>query len=196
MEVGVDPEESFRAYVSGRISALSRAAWLLTGDRHQAEDLVQLTLVRVARHWERVSASGDPDPYVRRTMYSQHVSLWRRCWRNVVVPPALVLAVAVAPSLAAHPARRPGWLRVPGRSALAAPTMAVEAGRRGGTAVRTGRRGGTGVRTGHRPTDRNPACGRGREAVAPTVSRPGRRRADPSAGRRARCRPRRARSGA
>ncbi|MEV0810118.1 SigE family RNA polymerase sigma factor [Micromonospora sp. NPDC050200] len=79
----MDPEESFRAYVAGRIAALSRAAWLLTGDRHQAEDLVQLTLVRVARHWERVSASGDPDPYVRRTMYSQHVSLWRRRWRGV-----------------------------------------------------------------------------------------------------------------
>ncbi|MER7332236.1 MULTISPECIES: SigE family RNA polymerase sigma factor [unclassified Micromonospora] len=79
----MDPEESFRAYVSGRIAALSRAAWLLTGDRHQAEDLVQLTLVRVARHWERISGSGDPDPYVRRTMYSQHVSLWRRRWRGV-----------------------------------------------------------------------------------------------------------------
>ncbi|WP_327030926.1 SigE family RNA polymerase sigma factor [Micromonospora sp. NBC_01740] len=79
----MDPEESFRAYVSGRIAALSRAAWLLTGDQHQAEDLVQLTLVRVARHWERVSAAGDPEPYVRRTMYTQHVSLWRRRWRDV-----------------------------------------------------------------------------------------------------------------
>ncbi|MEV6816552.1 SigE family RNA polymerase sigma factor [Micromonospora sp. NPDC051296] len=79
----MDGEESFRAYVAGRIAALSRAAWLLTGDRHQAEDLVQLTLVRVARHWERVCAAGDPEPYVRRTMYSQHVSLWRRRWRGV-----------------------------------------------------------------------------------------------------------------
>lgn len=79
----MDAEESFRAYVSGRITALSRSAYLLTGDRHQAEDLVQLTLVRLARHWERVVAGGDPEPYVRRTMYTQHVSLWRRRWRQV-----------------------------------------------------------------------------------------------------------------
>nr|WP_319993774.1 SigE family RNA polymerase sigma factor [Micromonospora sp. DR5-3] len=85
--MGVDPEESFRAYVAARTAALSRSAYLLTGDRHQAEDLVQLTLVRLARHWERVSRSGDPDPYVRRTMYSQHVSLWRRRWRNVDLRP-------------------------------------------------------------------------------------------------------------
>ena len=79
----MDPEESFRAYVSGRITALSRVAFLLTGDRHHAEDLVQVTLVRLARHWERVAGAGDPDRYVRRTMYSQHVSLWRRRWRGV-----------------------------------------------------------------------------------------------------------------
>ncbi|WP_432994258.1 SigE family RNA polymerase sigma factor [Dactylosporangium sp. CA-233914] len=76
-------EESFHAYVSGRLAALSRMAYLLCGDRHTAEDLVQVTLVRVARHWERVIAGGDPDPYVRRTMVSQHVSLWRRRWRHV-----------------------------------------------------------------------------------------------------------------
>ena len=64
-------------------AALSRAAYLLTGDRHLAEDLVQLTLVRVARHWERLVSRGDPDAYVRRTLYTQHVSMWRRRWREV-----------------------------------------------------------------------------------------------------------------
>ncbi|WP_412538195.1 SigE family RNA polymerase sigma factor [Longispora sp. K20-0274] len=79
----VSPEESFREYVSGRLAAWSRVAFLLTGDHHQAEDLVQVTLVRVARHWERLSARGEPDAYVRRALYSQHVSLWRRRWRDV-----------------------------------------------------------------------------------------------------------------
>ncbi|WP_238006417.1 SigE family RNA polymerase sigma factor [Dactylosporangium sp. AC04546] len=79
----MEAEESFHAYVSGRLAALSRMAYLLCGDRHTAEDLVQATLIRVARHWERVSAGGDPDPYVRRAMVSQHVSLWRRRWRLV-----------------------------------------------------------------------------------------------------------------
>lgn len=76
-------QDSFHAYVSGRLAALSRLAYLLCGDRHAAEDLVQVTLIKVARHWERVSAGGDPDPYVRRAMVSQHVSLWRRRWRLV-----------------------------------------------------------------------------------------------------------------
>ncbi|HEX5598135.1 MAG TPA: SigE family RNA polymerase sigma factor [Micromonosporaceae bacterium] len=79
----MDPEESFQAYVSGRIAALSRVAYLLTGDRHSAEDLVQLTLIKVARHWERLIAHGGPDAYVRRTMYTQHVSMWRRRRRDV-----------------------------------------------------------------------------------------------------------------
>ncbi|MEQ4305732.1 SigE family RNA polymerase sigma factor [Plantactinospora sp. B6F1] len=79
----MDPEESFREYVAGRVAALSRTAYLLTGDRHLAEDLVQLTLIRVARRWERLVSRGDPDAYVRRTLYTQHVSMWRRRWRVV-----------------------------------------------------------------------------------------------------------------
>ncbi|MFF5228756.1 SigE family RNA polymerase sigma factor [Dactylosporangium sp. NPDC000521] len=76
--MNVDAEESFLAYVRERVAALSRIAFLLTGDRHLAEDLVQETLLRVAGRWGRIAAGGDPDPYVRRTLYHQHVSAWRR----------------------------------------------------------------------------------------------------------------------
>lgn len=79
----MDPEAAFTAYMGARLAHWSRLAYLLTGDRHQAEDLVQVTFERIARRWERVVADGDPDPYVRRTMLTQHVSLWRRRWRNV-----------------------------------------------------------------------------------------------------------------
>jgi RNA polymerase sigma-70 factor (sigma-E family) len=79
----MDPERAFDAYVAARLPAWSRVAYLLTGDRHLAEDLVQITFERVARHWGRVSAGGDPDPYVRKIMHSQHVSLWRRRWRGI-----------------------------------------------------------------------------------------------------------------
>jgi RNA polymerase sigma-70 factor (sigma-E family) len=71
-------EESFRRYVGERLASLSRIAYLLTGDAHQAEDLVQATLVRVADRWERIVRGGDPDPYVRRVLYTQHVTAWRR----------------------------------------------------------------------------------------------------------------------
>jgi len=74
----VSIEESFREYVRARTPALSRVAYLLTGDFHLAEDLVQQALLRVAGRWERLTALGDPDPYVRRVLYTQHVSWWRR----------------------------------------------------------------------------------------------------------------------
>jgi len=79
----MDTKAEFDAYVAGRLGQWSRVAFLLTGDRHLAEDLVQVTFERAARHWERVVAGGDPDAYVRRIMHTQHVSLWRRRWRGV-----------------------------------------------------------------------------------------------------------------
>ncbi len=71
-------EGSFDAFVRARSHALGRAAYLLTGDVHLAEDLVQTALHRAAMRWERLIASGDPEAYVRRILYNEHVSWWRR----------------------------------------------------------------------------------------------------------------------
>jgi RNA polymerase sigma-70 factor (sigma-E family) len=81
---------SFEQYVQARTVALSRIAYLLTGDHHLAEDLVQQTLLKVAGRWRRVVASGDPDPYVRKALYHEHVSWWRRARRKAeVMAPAV-----------------------------------------------------------------------------------------------------------
>ncbi|GAA0449889.1 DNA-directed RNA polymerase sigma-70 factor [Actinoplanes capillaceus] len=77
MGVGEDRYPGFRDFVSARGPALSRAAYLLTGDHHAAEDLVQSALARVLRHWRKVR-DGDPESYVRRTMYHLQMSWWRR----------------------------------------------------------------------------------------------------------------------
>ena len=79
--------QSFEAYARERGAALARHAYLLTGDHHLAEDLVQQTLLRVAGRWRRIVADGDPDPYVRRVLYHLHVSWWRRRTRRVVEAP-------------------------------------------------------------------------------------------------------------
>lgn len=76
-------QETFRAFVVARRPALLRTAWLLTGSRDDAEDLVQTALVRTARHWSRVLAAGDPEPYVRRVLVTAHVSAWRSASRRV-----------------------------------------------------------------------------------------------------------------
>jgi len=66
----------YEAFVAARIAALSRTAYLLTGNHHDAEDLVQSTLFKAARAWHRMN--GDPEPYIRRIMYNENVSRWRR----------------------------------------------------------------------------------------------------------------------
>lgn len=76
-------EDDFTAYVAARTPALSRTAYLLTGDAHLAEDLVQTALFKAAKAWHRID--GDPDPYVRRILYTQNVSWWRQ--RRLVESP-------------------------------------------------------------------------------------------------------------
>ncbi|WP_210651213.1 SigE family RNA polymerase sigma factor [Nocardioides sp. SYSU D00065] len=73
----------FDDFVRARGPALARTAYLLTGDHHLAEDLVQAALVEAARRWERIETS--PEAYVRRSMYHQNISWWRR--RRLVESP-------------------------------------------------------------------------------------------------------------
>jgi RNA polymerase sigma-70 factor (sigma-E family) len=60
------PGRDFDEFVVGRSQALLRTAVLLLGDRHDAEDLLQTALLRVARHWSRARES--PDAYTRRVL--------------------------------------------------------------------------------------------------------------------------------
>lgn len=73
----MDRNGELRAFVSARGPALSRAAFLLTGNRDAAEDLVQDTYVVMVRQWKRIDMTN-PEPYVRRIMYSRYVDGWRR----------------------------------------------------------------------------------------------------------------------
>jgi RNA polymerase sigma-70 factor (sigma-E family) len=73
----MDREVELREFVSARGAALSRAAYLLTGDHQAAEDLVQETYVVLVRRWQK-SGALDPEAYVRRILYSRFVDGWRR----------------------------------------------------------------------------------------------------------------------
>ncbi|MET9251432.1 SigE family RNA polymerase sigma factor [Nonomuraea sp. NPDC003709] len=76
----MDPgfEADFRKFVVDRSGALFRTAYLLTGDRHAAEDLVQSALVKTAAKWRSLRDPAAIEGYVRRTMYHEQVSWWRR----------------------------------------------------------------------------------------------------------------------
>lgn len=69
--------DDFEAYVRARSPALLRSAYLLTGDEHLAEDLVQDALWRTHRAWKRLRHSN-PDAYTRKVMYHLNISWWRR----------------------------------------------------------------------------------------------------------------------
>jgi RNA polymerase sigma-70 factor (sigma-E family) len=71
MALGPDFDEFVNSYAT----ALLRAAFLLTGDRGHAEDLVQTTLVRVARRWRAVKRS--PHAYSRQVLLNLSRNYWR-----------------------------------------------------------------------------------------------------------------------
>ena len=68
---------SFEEYVAARRIALVRFAYLLTGERQLAQDLVQEVLARIHQRWPSVQRSGSPDAYVKKAILHQFLS-WRR----------------------------------------------------------------------------------------------------------------------
>jgi RNA polymerase sigma-70 factor (sigma-E family) len=79
---GVADQPDFDSWVAARGPALLRLAYTLTGNRTDAEDVVQEALARALARWSRISAVDDVDAYVRRMVVNEHTSLWRRFRRR------------------------------------------------------------------------------------------------------------------
>jgi RNA polymerase sigma-70 factor (sigma-E family) len=71
-------DSGFGDYVAARSGSLLRTAFLLTGNRADAEDLVQAALAQTYLAWDRIEDRGALDGYVRRAMVNTHISWWRR----------------------------------------------------------------------------------------------------------------------
>ena len=74
-------DEEFARYVRARQHRLLRAAYLVCGDVHLAEDLLQGALAKLAPRWERLRHEN-PDAYVRKILYRDAVSSWRKTRRE------------------------------------------------------------------------------------------------------------------
>ena len=72
------PRRAFEAFLAANGHALLRLAFLLTGNRHDAEDLLQDTLTDIYRHWTKVSQTHVPHAYARRMLVNRHTSNPRR----------------------------------------------------------------------------------------------------------------------
>lgn len=83
MDVAVVDEEApdlaadFDVWVATRSAALTRFAYLVTGNRHEAEEALQSALTSACAKWSRVRRADDPEAYVRRMVVNAHVSWWR-----------------------------------------------------------------------------------------------------------------------
>jgi RNA polymerase sigma-70 factor (sigma-E family) len=64
-----DTREEFREFAVASQGHLRRSAYLLCGDWHFAEDLVQIAFDRIYRHWNRVRAADNPGAYARQIVY-------------------------------------------------------------------------------------------------------------------------------
>ncbi|MBW6438676.1 SigE family RNA polymerase sigma factor [Actinoplanes hulinensis] len=67
----------FEEFVRDRGDSLRRFAYLICGDRHLGEDLVQEVLVKAYRRWPKIE-TDQPDRYVRTAIVRSHVSWLRR----------------------------------------------------------------------------------------------------------------------
>ncbi|MET9907328.1 SigE family RNA polymerase sigma factor [Streptomyces sp. NPDC006476] len=76
----------FQSFFIGRWPRLLRTAFLLTGEQHAAEDLVQSTFEQVYVAWRKVGSADDPEAYVRRVMINAHNRKHRRRLREFLAP--------------------------------------------------------------------------------------------------------------
>jgi RNA polymerase sigma-70 factor (sigma-E family) len=82
MPDGSDRDEEFSEYVKARYSRLLATAYLLSGDRHAAEDLVQTALAKLYVAWPRLRQGGSEDAYIRRILINSNHEIHRKPWRR------------------------------------------------------------------------------------------------------------------
>jgi RNA polymerase sigma-70 factor (sigma-E family) len=80
---GPTPDESgFRIWAAGRMTTLRRRAYLLCGDWHAADDLVQESLASMYKSWSRIAAGNNVDAYAARVLLHKFLDERRRPWRR------------------------------------------------------------------------------------------------------------------
>jgi RNA polymerase sigma-70 factor, ECF subfamily len=105
----VDASEDFDGFYAAVFARLVGQLALVTGDPHEAEDVVQEAMARAASRWPRLRAYHAPEAWVRRVAFNLAVSGHRRTRRRLAallrlgppapVPPVSLDALALAAAL-------------------------------------------------------------------------------------------------
>ena len=115
---GMDGKDSFDAFYQDSYAHLVRQLWAVTGNRQDAEDVVQEAFVRAAARWGRISAYDLPEAWVRQVAIRLASNELRRVRRGL----------AALLRLRARPAGRPVGGPASAGDRLARPTAALPAG--------------------------------------------------------------------
>jgi len=78
----LDRDREFEEFVDARTSVLRRTAYLLCGDWHRAEDLVQTALAKLYVAWPRVRRDGAVDAYARKVLVRAAIDESRHGFRR------------------------------------------------------------------------------------------------------------------
>ncbi|NUT95440.1 MAG: SigE family RNA polymerase sigma factor [Saccharothrix sp.] len=78
----MERDREFAEFVAARALVLRRTAYLLCGDWHRAEDLVQTALTKLYVAWPRVRKDGAVDAYARKTLVRASIDESRRGFRS------------------------------------------------------------------------------------------------------------------
>ena len=89
--------DDFVDFVRDALPGLLRYGHLLTGNPHDAADLVQGVLEKVGARWRTVRRMGDPVAYTRRAMANSHISRWRQTRRESLIADVPDVRAAVDP---------------------------------------------------------------------------------------------------
>ena len=88
----LEAARTFEAFYDAESQTLFRRLWLVTGNRSEAEELMQDAFLKVWERWERVDAMDDPVGYLYRTA----MNLFRKRYRRAVM--AVRRTIGLAPS--------------------------------------------------------------------------------------------------
>ena len=93
-------DAEFVEYVSSRSAWLRKTAYLLCGDWHRADDLVQTSITKLYVNWSRAGGVGNIDGYARRVLINTFLAEQRTgWWRRTVVQPISEQELAALPDL-------------------------------------------------------------------------------------------------
>jgi RNA polymerase sigma-70 factor (sigma-E family) len=82
---GVSADDEYVRFLSSRLPRLHRAAYLLCGDRHRAEDIVQATALNLFLKWRHASAADNMDGYLHRMLVREFLGQRRVRWARVLL---------------------------------------------------------------------------------------------------------------